>query len=88
MRGVRVEEITSLNQNLLGIIKRYRDPAGKLDYFAMMADKALVDYAESLADFDIATLETREEQLAFWINCYNALSIYGVVKGAPPVDVG
>ena len=80
MRGVRVEEITSLNQNLLGIIKRYRDPAGKLDYFAMMADKALVDYAESLADFDIATLETREEQLAFWINCYNALSIYGVVK--------
>jgi len=77
---VRLEEITSLNQNLLGIIERYRDPTGKLNYFAMMADKSLVEYAESLADFDLTTLETREEQLAFWINCYNSLSIYGVVK--------
>jgi len=77
---VRLEELSSLNQNLLGIIERYRDPTGKLNYFAMMADKALVDYAESLADFDLTTLESREEQLAFWINCYNSLSIYGVVK--------
>jgi hypothetical protein len=75
-----MEEITSLNQNLSGIIDRYRNPDGKLNYFAMMADKALVDYAESLADFDLATLKTREAQLAFWINSYNSLSIYGVVK--------
>ena len=75
-----MEEITSLNQNLRGIIDRYRDPSGKLNYFAMMADKALVDYAESLADFDLTTLTTREAQLAFWINSYNSLSIYGVVK--------
>ena len=75
-----MEEITSLNQNLRGIIERYRDPNGKLNYFAIMADKALVDYAESLADFDLTTLITRDAQLAFWINCYNALSIYGVVK--------
>jgi hypothetical protein len=75
-----MEELTSLNQNLRGIIDRYRDPTGKVNYFAMMADKALVDYAESLADFDLTTLKTREARLAFWINCYNALSIYGVVQ--------
>jgi hypothetical protein len=75
-----MEEITSLNQNLSGIIGRYRTPDGKLNYFAMMADKALVDYAESLADFDMTTLKTREQKLAFWINSYNSLSIYGVVK--------
>lgn len=75
-----MEEITSLNQNLRGIIERYRDPSGKLNYFAMMADKALVEYAESLTDFDLATLTTRDAQLAFWINCYNSLSIYGVVQ--------
>ncbi len=73
-------EITSLNQNLLGIIERYRDPAGKVDYFAMTADKAIVDYAESLADFDLSSLKTREDKLSFWINCYNSLSIYGVIK--------
>ena len=75
-----MEELTSLNQNLSGIIDRYRDPNGKLNYFAMMADKALVEYAESLADFDLTTLTTQEEKLAFWINCYNSLSIYGVVE--------
>ncbi|MFW9795013.1 MAG: DUF547 domain-containing protein [Candidatus Thorarchaeota archaeon] len=74
------EEITSLNQNLRSIIDRYRDPQGKVSYFALIADKAMVDYAESLADFDLSTLSTREARLAFWINSYNALSIYGVVK--------
>lgn len=73
-------EITSLNQNLSSIIDRYRDSQGKVNYFALMADKSMVDYAETLSDFDMSTLTTREAKLAFWINSYNALSIYGVVK--------
>ncbi len=74
------EESTSLNQNLSSIIDRYRDDQGKVNYFALMADKGMVNYAETLADFDPSTLNTREQKLAFWINSYNALSIYGVVK--------
>ncbi|MHA2223413.1 MAG: DUF547 domain-containing protein, partial [Candidatus Thorarchaeota archaeon] len=74
------QESTSLNQNLKSIIDRYRDPQGNVNYFALMADKSMVDFAEALADFDLSTLKTREEKLAFWINSYNALSIYGVVK--------
>ncbi|MHA2229396.1 MAG: DUF547 domain-containing protein [Candidatus Thorarchaeota archaeon] len=74
------EELTSLNQNLSGIIDRYRDSQGKILYFALMADKTMVEYAETLSDFDISTLTTREAKLAFWINSYNALSIYGVIR--------
>ena len=74
------EEITSLNQNLSSIIDRYRDPQGKVNYFALMADQGMVDYAETLADINLSTLETRDAKLAFWINSYNALSIYGVVR--------
>jgi len=74
------QEISSLNANLKNIIDRYRDPSGNVNYFALMADQAMVDFAESLADFDMSTLRTRNERLAFWINAYNALSIYGVVK--------
>jgi hypothetical protein len=74
------EDNTSLNQNLRGIIDRYRDSEGKVNYFALMADKGMVNYAETLSDFDVSTLTTREAKLAFWINSYNALSIYGVVK--------
>ncbi len=73
-------ENTSLDQNLRSIIERYRDSEGKVNYFALMADKGMVSYAETLSDFDLTTLTTREAQLAFWINSYNALSIYGVVK--------
>ena len=74
------EELASLNQNLRGIIDRYQDSHGKILYFALMADKRMVEYAETLSDFDMSTLTTREAKLAFWINNYNALSIYGVVK--------
>jgi hypothetical protein len=74
------EEITSLNQNLRSIIDRYRDSQGNVNYFALMADKSMVAFAESLSDFDLSSLTTREAKLAFWINSYNALSIYGVVK--------
>ncbi len=70
----------SLNQNLGEIISRYRDSHGNVNYFALMADRLMVDYAETLAGYDLSTLKTQEEQLAFWINSYNALSIYGVVK--------
>ena len=70
----------SLNQNLREIIDRYRDSQGNMNYFALMADRSIVDYAESLSGFDLGTLKTRVAQLAFWINSYNALSIYGVVK--------
>ncbi|MHA1935053.1 MAG: DUF547 domain-containing protein [Candidatus Thorarchaeota archaeon] len=74
------EELTSLNQNLRRIINRYRDSKGMVNYFALMADKTIVEYAETLSDFDMSTLTTREAELAFWINSYNALSIYGIIK--------
>jgi len=70
----------SVNQNLGEIIGRYRDSQGNVNYFALMADRSMVDFAETLSDFDLSTLKTQKAQLAFWINSYNALSIYGVVK--------
>ncbi|MBD3406128.1 MAG: DUF547 domain-containing protein [Candidatus Lokiarchaeota archaeon] len=69
-----------LSQTLQGILERYRGIDGNIDYFALMGDAAIVQYAESLKEFDTKQLETKNEQLAFWINCYNALSIAGVVK--------
>ncbi|MFW9800321.1 MAG: DUF547 domain-containing protein, partial [Candidatus Thorarchaeota archaeon] len=73
-------ELASLNQNLRQIIDRYRNSQGKLNYFSLMADRTMVEYAETLSYFDLSTLKTREARIAFWINSYNSLSIYGVVK--------
>lgn len=53
-----------------------------VDYAALRANEAYTRYANcaaALAEFDPATLTTREEQLAFWINLYNALVIHAVI---------
>jgi hypothetical protein len=75
-----VTEYEALGQSLSDLLDRYRDPAGNLSYMAMLGDNTSVRHAESLANFDIESLRSREERLAFWINSYNALSIYGVIK--------
>ena len=74
-----MNELVSLNKKLRSIIDRYRSIDGKVDYLSLTADNSMVEYAESLAGFDLGSLPTRADRLAFWINCYNSLSIYGVV---------
>jgi hypothetical protein len=65
---------------LAGVFRQHLDELGNVDYFALLAETSVVQYVESLEGFDLTTLNTREERLAFWINAYNALSIYEVVK--------
>jgi hypothetical protein len=75
-----LDDYSTMSSTLEEILKRYRDSSGNVDYFSMMGDTGTIAFAESLATFDLDSLDTREKQLAFWINCYNALSIYGVIK--------
>lgn len=60
------------------------DEAGThVDYAGLRDSEAYSRYRTScaplLCDLDLATLTTREEQLAFWINLYNALVIDAVI---------
>ncbi len=48
--------------------------AGAVDYDGFRAEPAFADYLAKLAAFDPATLG-RDDQLAFWINAYNAYTI-------------
>ncbi len=75
-----MNEYNALSSTLDSVLKRYRDSSGNVDYFSMMGDASIVSFAKSLAVFELESLQSREEELAFWINCYNALSIYGVIK--------
>jgi hypothetical protein len=56
---------------------------GRVDYGAM---KNSADYryyqevAAGLRSFDIASLSSEEEKLAFWIDIYNAIVIHGIVE--------
>ncbi|MFP4324124.1 MAG: DUF547 domain-containing protein [Anaerolineales bacterium] len=55
---------------------------GTVDYQALQASDIYAEYRQitaHLRDFELASVDSREEKLAFWINLYNALSIDGII---------
>ena len=57
-----------------------------VDYKALKSERAALDgYCESLAKLDRGALEkmSRDEQFAFWINAYNALTLRTIVDHYP-----
>ena len=61
----------------------YDSEHGQVNYAQLRTSLTYVEYrkcARRLQTFDPATLSSREEQLAFWINLYNALVVDAVVQ--------
>ena len=58
-----------------------------MDYPALAKNARFYKYLDAIAELDPSTLETREEQLAFWINAYNALAMKNIVDGMSPIDM-
>lgn len=57
---------------------------GHVNYAGIEQDARFNDYVAYLATAKPRQLATDEEQLAFWINAYNALSIKGIIDGKSP----
>jgi hypothetical protein len=57
---------------------------GVVDYPAIVSDSRLEAYLQLLDMIDPTALPTRDHQLAFWINAYNAFAIKGIVDGYSP----
>ncbi len=55
---------------------------GVVDYPAIAEDSTFNQYLEQLAN--PPATQSRDEQLAFWINGYNALAIHGILDGLSP----
>lgn len=56
---------------------------GLVDYSGVKADTLFEQYLHVLAVTDPATLDSRDDQLAFWINAYNAYTIKLIVERMP-----
>ena len=72
--------MSSHEDRLNNLLMEYVTPEGKVDYEAIRDNKTVEDYIERLKNFDLATLKTENEKLAFWINAYNMLTVFGVIK--------
>ena len=58
---------------------------GAVDYPALQSDGRLPIYLSQLDRVDPNALMTRNQQLAFWINAYNAFAIKGILDGYSPM---
>lgn len=65
------------------ILKQYVDEQGLVDYVALKNNKeGLVDVVETFEQVDVSKM-TAQEQKAFWINAYNAITLRTVVDSWP-----
>ena len=60
---------------------------GQVDYPAIQADSVLDGYVGELNRIDPAKLPTRQHQLAFWINAYNAFAVKGILDHYSPMTL-
>ena len=76
-----MSESTFLESRLNSLLKQYVNPEGKVDYSSLREEaETIQDRVRWLEGFDPENLKTRNEKLAFWINGYNLLTIYGVLR--------
>jgi len=60
----------------------YDTGRGRVDYDALRQSREYEEYrtlTSELCLFDVTTLKTREERLAFWINLYNTIVVDGII---------
>lgn len=74
-----------------GVLKASVNPIGEVDYAALKGNKTLAAYVEALRlaspDNRKDLFPTRADELAYWINAYNALCTWGVAKAYPTKSV-
>jgi Protein of unknown function, DUF547 len=68
------------------ILNEYVDDKGLVDYNGIAKDKNFYAYMDALKNADVQTL-TKDGQLAFWINAYNAVTIEKVIRWKPKKSV-
>ncbi|MEN8128678.1 MAG: DUF547 domain-containing protein [Pseudomonadota bacterium] len=57
---------------------------GEVNYPGIAEDKRFNRYLKQLRKTDLSSLTTKQQQLAFWINAYNALVINAILDGGSP----
>lgn len=73
-------EASVLESHLNSALSSYVDSEGKVDYSSLEADKTVEEFANRLETFDRKNLKAVNEKIAFWINAYNMLIVYSVIK--------
>ncbi len=86
---ISIDAISHDAWNLL--LKKYVNDRGEVDYAAWLASSEnvsrLESYLNQLSRADINQPAERSSKLAFWINTYNALTAYGILREYPTSSI-
>jgi hypothetical protein len=91
--GQSPENTTSISKidhsAFASLLNQYVDSNGNVDYTGWKTNdkESLKLYLESLTQADPDKKTTREHKLAYWINAYNALTIYGILEKYPTSSI-
>lgn len=73
------------------LLKRYVDAKGMVDYGAWkgsVADQQALDgYLAHLSQASVSQKSSRQAQLAYWINAYNAVTVKGILREYPTSSI-
>ena len=71
-----------------GLLKKYVDKNGNVNYIGLKKDQKILDsYLTLLSSNEPSASWSKDEQLAYWINAYNAFTISLVVKHYPVASI-
>ncbi len=68
------------------VLKQHVNEAGLVDYSGLAKDQRFQGYVATLKNADPSQL-SRDGQMAFWINAYNALTLFHVMETKPSKSV-
>ena len=73
------------------LLQSYVDPLGNVDYAAWQENRrdreSLVGYLQEMGRLDTSIRSSREAEMAFWINAYNALTLEGILQVFPTTSI-
>ena len=77
-----------LHRGLDSLLQKYVSGAGRVDYKGLKTDQdALHAYCKLLSDNPAQETWTREEQMTYWINAYNAFTLQLIVDHYPTKSI-
>ncbi len=79
-----VDQTSNLHTAFDEILKEYVDAAGNVDYKGLKANQPKLDnYLKALSESPVQSDWSKDAQLAYWINAYNAFTLKLIVDNYP-----
>ncbi|MCI5056154.1 MAG: DUF547 domain-containing protein [Flavobacteriales bacterium] len=73
----------SMHSNWSDMLSKHVSPSGVVDYEGFKTDRErLLDYVKQISQTDVSKM-TKDEELCFWINAYNALTVKLILDNYP-----